>query len=479
MKRARIKKGAALQTSRRRQAASLSRRELRKRSFKAKRRAVMEATPPSGGSIVSALAGLQRCGADGGASAESRALALQSLRTLRSLLSASNDENDLDAVVASGVVPFLAALVQHPTAALRVEACWCLANVAAGEAQHAQAVLPTAALMIRIASGGAGGANASLVDAAVWCIGNLAAEEDATRGGLVRLGALAPIVRIARDPTVSLMTARMAAWSLSNLARTHPAAGTRAPDEIDLDGVVRVFAESGAVGALVTLMQRALASAGGASEETRAECARAASEVAWAMMFLGGLSPHFSAELHRLSALRLLTQIVASGSALLCGERVRDEAKLLIPVLRCIGNIVGSSRTLAAQGHATPAHVDGARRRRRRGRRRSERRRWPQRPRRPSLALDGLSLDRRPPRRRGPRRRESRRRDRRRYRGRRVPLSPLALARRGQLRHQPAGCVRAAQRRVRQRGGARREHRARHHRGDHPLRRCPHVSPVR
>ena len=340
MGRRRTKVGISLATSRRRQAASLSRRELWQRSFVAKRR-VLTNSAASTGSLESALSGLKQC-VDDCSSAERVALALQSLQSLRALLTAASDELALDAVVASGVVPFLAALVEHPTAdSLRIEACWCLANIAAGDGQHAHAILPAAEIMVRIVSSGAG-TPASLIDAAVWCIGNLAAEEDATRGSLLRLGAVAPIVRITADASVSLSTTRMAAWSLSNLARTRPAGSDGA------EGIGRIFSESGAISALVLLLQRALSSAVMASEETRAECARVASEVAWAMMFLSAQSPLSSNLLQSQGALPLLIQLLLN-STILCGPHVNEQARVLLPTLRCLGNAIGSAASTEAR----------------------------------------------------------------------------------------------------------------------------------
>ena len=342
------KSSAGLQTLRRRQAASLSRRELRQRNFKSKRRALLDtASPPTVGSLSNALALL------GQHSVDDTTAVLDALRLLRSLLSASDSEVDLDAVVASGVIPFLVSLLQHPSHdALRVDACWCIANIAAGEAQHVAAVLSTADVMVSIVHrSGSGSVNPALVEAAVWCIGNLAAEPDAARTILMRSSALESIVRIVQDPTASIATAKMAAWSLSNFTRaarsaTHCAAGCPS-DEI------RVFCASNVAAAVVELLQRALAmsTAPSTSIETRRECVRLSSEVAWALMFLEGMNaPEISCQIHRPETLAVFTSLLLHTHEI-CGETVSEQASLLIPILRCIGHAINNSRSLIVTQH--------------------------------------------------------------------------------------------------------------------------------
>jgi len=113
------------------------------------------------------------------------------------------------------LIPHLISLLINRTEELRIEATWCLTNIATGSLEQTRAVLEAMPYLIQILSSDV--ERASIKEQVCWTIGNLAGESDEIRSTLLANGCLGPLSRCLEGQDPSL--ARTSCWALSNLAR--------------------------------------------------------------------------------------------------------------------------------------------------------------------------------------------------------------------------------------------------------------------
>ena len=123
-----------------------------------------------------------------------------SLRSLRRLLSPAGEagaalEETIQVVLEAGAAPLLIQFVasQTPGPAAdehKLEACWCLSNIATGTHEQTATVMGAAPYLIGFVQGG----NAVLKEQALWALGNLAADSQECRDVLFASGALPAII---------------------------------------------------------------------------------------------------------------------------------------------------------------------------------------------------------------------------------------------------------------------------------------------
>lgn len=148
-------------------------------------------------------------------------------------------------VVESGVVPKLSKLLDSPNSDIRLEAAWCLTNVATGNHEQTGATLLAVPNMIQILLSERDSGECELQEQICWAIGNIAGDSDDYRSILLANGCLNAVLHLLRmnapqlagllhskgqtnlttacldDPRQSQLvaTVKTASWTLSNLAR--------------------------------------------------------------------------------------------------------------------------------------------------------------------------------------------------------------------------------------------------------------------
>ncbi|XP_031486501.1 importin subunit alpha-9 [Nymphaea colorata] len=228
---------------------------------------------------------------------------IESLRKLRRLLSKSMTP-PIVAAVEAGAVPLLVQCLSFGSQDEQLlEAAWCLTNIAAGEPEQTQALLPALPLLIAHL-----GEKSSIhvAEQCAWAIGNLAGEGVEMRNILLAQGALPPLARMLLSNRGS--TARTAAWTLSNLIKgPDPKA---AMDLIKSNGVLESIIQH------LKKMDDELAT-----------------EVSWVVVYLSALSNLAVNEMVKSEVVHLLVERLAAS----------EQLQLLIPVLRSIGNLVAGN----------------------------------------------------------------------------------------------------------------------------------------
>ncbi|CAM6093384.1 unnamed protein product [Calypogeia fissa] len=225
---------------------------------------------------------------------------IEALRNVRKLLS-SNAAPPLKVAVEAGVVTLLVNCLEFgsPEDQL-VEAAWCLTNIASGEQEMTKAVVPAIPMLVLHLGDTS---SAAVVEQCAWAIGNVASESEEMRNLLLEQGALLHLGRLMASPAPSL--ARTTAWAMSNLIK--------GPSPKAASGLMRL---DGMPKFLVELLTKG-------DDELVVE-------VVWILVYLTSMSDTHSEVLVNAGLLPpLVNRLVTS-----------DQHLILIPVLRCIGNIV-------------------------------------------------------------------------------------------------------------------------------------------
>lgn len=146
----------------------------------------------------------------------------------------------------AGAVPVLIAALQPPKVnpvALETifEAAWALSNLAVGDAEVVQAVIPAAPVLISYVEGGNG---LEIAEQCSWALGNMSAEDVEYRSKLIANGAVGPLVKlfiqgvewalssseytnklsvdvdqVSASEVLPISAATTAAWALTNMFR--------------------------------------------------------------------------------------------------------------------------------------------------------------------------------------------------------------------------------------------------------------------
>ena len=236
----------------------------------------------------------------------------------------------------AGIVRVLCVALQQWDVGAKLEAAWCLSNIAAGSDAHTEAACAAAPYLVALLTSG----NPLLAEHAAWGLGNLATTPD-SRAAVMAAGAMQPLVdcivagleaelaRVARADPASppsteaeeprVVVARVAAWAATNLlhrtAKALPflAAGL-AP------ALAKVYSALWQAG-----------QGGGVPGPTLPAFSRPVLfEVAW-------LSAYIAAREE--AAVQVLVESGAMGAAL--GLLAAQHPPLVVPALRLLGNIAG------------------------------------------------------------------------------------------------------------------------------------------
>eukprot|EP01105_Mastigella_eilhardi_P013269 TRINITY_DN3015_c0_g1_i10.p1 TRINITY_DN3015_c0_g1~~TRINITY_DN3015_c0_g1_i10.p1 ORF type:complete len:556 (-),score=155.87 TRINITY_DN3015_c0_g1_i10:866-2512(-) len=224
---------------------------------------------------------------------------LRATRRLRLLLS-MEDNPPIDQVVQTGVVPRLVQFLSVKEPNLQMEAAWTLTNVVSGNSQQTAIVVQSGAIPVFIQL--INTPNGNLCDQVLWALGNIAGDGSVLRDTLLRSGVVAPLQAVvSARASYPLAVTRNAAWLLSNLCRGKPSPNATlvAP----------------ALPAMATLC----------SEPDVA----ARADVLWGLSYLSDAGE---------TCVQLLVQ--SGVCAALVPMLADSETNVVMPALRCLGNIV-------------------------------------------------------------------------------------------------------------------------------------------
>ncbi|KAJ1437437.1 armadillo-type protein, partial [Ochromonadaceae sp. CCMP2298] len=163
----------------------------------------------------------------------------EGLRMVRRLLCSAQPR--ISQLIGAGVVPLAAQMLVCPNEDLRLEAAWCLTNIATGNHEETGEVLAAAPQMLQLLLGGAG-VTVALQEQVCWALGNIAGDCDEYRQVLLAHSCLPAVTHFLETATALPCTpapasqglsspspsssscttttpAQTAAWALSNLAR--------------------------------------------------------------------------------------------------------------------------------------------------------------------------------------------------------------------------------------------------------------------
>ncbi|KAF8286195.1 putative importin alpha [Trypanosoma cruzi] len=127
-----------------------------------------------------------------------------------------------DAVIKSGVVPYLSELMDRfDNPKLQFEAAWALTNIAAGTSENTSALIQFGAIPRFVSL--LGSENEDCRDQGAWAIGNIAGDGVRCRDLALQYNALPALLHVLTMPNQPLNALRNAAWAVSNLARGKPA----------------------------------------------------------------------------------------------------------------------------------------------------------------------------------------------------------------------------------------------------------------
>eukprot|EP01032_Pedospumella_encystans_P011099 gene11099-12932_t len=166
---------------------------------------------------------------------------LDGLVQLRTVLCSTSDFTDF--IIESGLPLFLSSLLASPNEDIRIEAAWCLTNIANGDHKQTGSVLCAVPYMIEILSSSATGAvaalrrdSAELLEQICWVIGNIAGDCDEYRTILVSNGCLPAVLTFLESSVADIVrnkdavprfgapvndrpstAAQTAAWALSKV----------------------------------------------------------------------------------------------------------------------------------------------------------------------------------------------------------------------------------------------------------------------
>ena len=138
--------------------------------------------------------------------------AIKQLRKLLSEITAHAPP--ITAIIQCNGVPVLINYLTSTSEEQRLEAAWCLSNIASGTHEQAQHVLPAVPYLVGFLTG----TEPALREQSLWALGNLAGDGPEFRTVLHANGVLVPTAQVYTS-TTSITTATTAAWALSNLAK--------------------------------------------------------------------------------------------------------------------------------------------------------------------------------------------------------------------------------------------------------------------
>eukprot|EP01035_Chromulina_nebulosa_P009612 gene9612-12970_t len=107
---------------------------------------------------------------------------LKTMREIRNILSLGKVEA-IQVTIDCDFIRFLTSLLTNPNEELRIEAVWCLTNIAAGSFEQTEAVISAMPRLIQILSSDVEAA--AIKEQVCWTIGNIAGECDEFRATLL------------------------------------------------------------------------------------------------------------------------------------------------------------------------------------------------------------------------------------------------------------------------------------------------------
>lgn len=123
----------------------------------------------------------------------------------------------IDTMINSGIVPRLVEFLSHfdnPT--LQFEAAWALTNIASGNSNQTYAVIKSGAIAKLVALLSSSSPHVS--EQAVWALGNIAGDGPNARDMVINEGAVKAILRLV-NPNTTVSFLRNIVWTISNLCR--------------------------------------------------------------------------------------------------------------------------------------------------------------------------------------------------------------------------------------------------------------------
>ena len=235
------------------------------------------------------------------------------LRQLRKMLSEVHAHDPpISAVVSGGGVPLLIQYLTSSSEEQRLEATWCLSNIASGSHDEAQSVLSAVPYL----SGFLTGNELALREQSLWALGNLAGDGPEFRAVLHANGVLGPAAHV-YNTSSSVTTCTTAAWALSNLAKGRETPALPFLNCNILEKVLFSIATPHAVPSEEL-------DGGAATRELLVESC-------W---LLAHLTAKEMEAVHE-----ILRKTNGSVVTLLCSKIVATDEEIAWPVLRCLGNI--------------------------------------------------------------------------------------------------------------------------------------------
>mmetsp|Transcript_35365 Transcript_35365/g.59088 ORF Transcript_35365/g.59088 Transcript_35365/m.59088 type:complete len:480 (-) Transcript_35365:1251-2690(-) len=237
-----------------------------------------------------------------------------SLKQIRRLLS-SSVEPPISDFLRLGLVPLLLRFIAEPHAENRLEAAWCITNIATGTHEETAQVVCTAPYLISFL----GGNDVVLQEQCAWALGNIAGDSEELRDTIQANGVVRPLTQLLRSKVPSAVWT--AAWALSNVIK-----GPHAHLE--------EFFDCGTVDVVLSLL----------AHSTDTKCL---TEAAYVVAYLAAHDDHFLRLLDAKGAISILAQRLGTFST-----------ELLVPVLRAIGNVASGPNDLVDSLLHQPLLVD-------------------------------------------------------------------------------------------------------------------------
>ncbi|KAL1188112.1 Importin subunit alpha-1 [Cardamine amara subsp. amara] len=143
------------------------------------------------------------------------ALQLKSTTQFRNILTTKSPP--IEEVIDSGVVPrFVEFLTKEDYPKIQFEAAWALTNIASGTSDHTKALIDHNAVPIFVHL--LASPNDDVREQSVWALGNIAGDSSQCCEYVLRCGVLVPLLNQVNDHT-KLSIVRQVTWTLANLCR--------------------------------------------------------------------------------------------------------------------------------------------------------------------------------------------------------------------------------------------------------------------